>query len=98
MAEAFADRAYTPDGALVSRREPGSVLHDADEVAARMVTLVRTGTVPAVDGSAVAVAGASRSASTATPRAPSRWPGPCATALVEAGIGVRSFAAGPQAG
>ena len=28
--EAFADRAYRPDGQLVSRREPGAVLHDAD--------------------------------------------------------------------
>src|SRR3954454_8574531 len=55
VAEAFADRAYTPEGHLVSRRRPGSVLHDADEVAARMVTLVRTGAVPAVDGSAVRV-------------------------------------------
>ena len=28
-AEAFADRAYTADGKLVSRKEPGAVLHDA---------------------------------------------------------------------
>ncbi len=28
VAEAFADRAYRPDGQLVSRREPGAVLHD----------------------------------------------------------------------
>ena len=27
VAEAFADRAYTPQGTLVSRREPGAVLH-----------------------------------------------------------------------
>jgi UPF0271 protein len=37
--EAFADRAYTPDGTLVSRREPGSVLHDADEIAARCTAM-----------------------------------------------------------
>jgi UPF0271 protein len=37
--EAFADRAYTPDGTLVSRREAGSVLHDADEVAARCTAM-----------------------------------------------------------
>ena len=39
VAEAFADRAYQSDGRLVSRREPGAVLHDptgiADRVAAR---------------------------------------------------------------
>ncbi|TQM57627.1 LamB/YcsF family protein [Klugiella xanthotipulae] len=53
VAEAFADRAYTPAGALVSRREPGSVLHDAEEVARRMVRLVTEGTVTAIDGSVV---------------------------------------------
>ena len=36
VAEAFADRAYTPQGKLVSRREKGSVLHDPDLVAQRM--------------------------------------------------------------
>ncbi len=51
--EAFADRAYEPTGALVSRREPGSVLHDPDEVAERMARLVRDGVVIARDGSEV---------------------------------------------
>ncbi len=53
--EAFADRAYEPSGALVSRREPGSVLHDPAEVADRMLRLVRDGVVVARDGSEVAV-------------------------------------------
>lgn len=51
IAEAFADRAYTPQGALVSRREPGAVLHDSALVASRMLRLVRDGVVEAVDGS-----------------------------------------------
>ena len=51
VAEAFADRGYTPEGTLVSRREPGAVLHDAEQVAARMLRLVREGVVEAVDGS-----------------------------------------------
>jgi len=51
IAEAFADRAYTPQGALVSRREKGAVLHDSALVAARMLRLVRDGVVEAVDGS-----------------------------------------------
>jgi UPF0271 protein len=51
VAEAFADRAYTPEGNLVSRREKGSVLHDPDLVAARMVRMVREGVVEAIDGS-----------------------------------------------
>ncbi|MBP8885464.1 MAG: LamB/YcsF family protein [Pseudomonas sp.] len=51
IAEAFADRAYTPTGALVSRREPGAVLHDAEQVAQRMLRLVQTGEIEAIDGS-----------------------------------------------
>ena len=35
VGEAFADRAYTPEGTLVSRREKGAVLHDATLVAQR---------------------------------------------------------------
>ncbi|MEE3664475.1 5-oxoprolinase subunit PxpA [Brenneria sp. g21c3] len=50
VAEAFADRAYTAEGALVSRRLPGSVLHDAADVAQRMLRLVEDGVVEAIDG------------------------------------------------
>ncbi|AMY20592.1 MULTISPECIES: LamB/YcsF family protein [Nocardiaceae] len=57
--EAFADRAYTPEGTLVSRREPGAVLHDVDEVARRVLQLVTDRTVTAVDGSEVVVDAAS---------------------------------------
>ena len=53
VAEAFADRAYRPDGRLVSRREPGAVLHDADLIADRVSTMVTSGRVTAVDGSAI---------------------------------------------
>lgn len=55
VAEAFADRAYTPQGTLVSRREKGSVLHDPQEVAARMLRLAREGVVTAIDGSEVRI-------------------------------------------
>ena len=55
VAEAFADRAYTPSGALVSRREAGAVLHDEALIAQRMLTLVREGVIEAVDGSMVRV-------------------------------------------
>jgi UPF0271 protein len=51
VAEAFADRAYTPTGALVSRREPGAVLHDPEEVAQRMLRLATDGVIEAADGS-----------------------------------------------
>ena len=53
VAEAFADRAYQPDGQLVSRREAGAVLHDPDLVAARMLRLATEGVIEAVDGSSL---------------------------------------------
>ncbi|WCM94491.1 LamB/YcsF family protein [Acidovorax sp. NCPPB 2350] len=55
VAEAFADRAYTPSGALVSRRERGAVLHDAPMIAERMLRLVSDGVVEAIDGSMVRI-------------------------------------------
>lgn len=51
VAEAFADRAYTPQGTLVSRREKGAVMHDPEVVAQRMLRLVEDGLVEAIDGS-----------------------------------------------
>jgi 5-oxoprolinase (ATP-hydrolysing) subunit A len=51
VAEAFADRAYNPDGTLVSRREEGAVLHDPAVVAANMVRLATEGKLVARDGS-----------------------------------------------
>ncbi|WP_239116899.1 LamB/YcsF family protein [Planotetraspora phitsanulokensis] len=55
VSESFADRAYTPSGTLVPRSEPGAVLHDPDEVAARAVRMAREGTVTAVDGTEVRI-------------------------------------------
>lgn len=57
--EAFADRAYGPNGALVPRSEAGAVLHDPVDVAGRMVRLVRKGVVAATDGSDIRVHAAS---------------------------------------
>lgn len=51
VAEAFADRAYTAAGALVSRKQPGAVLHDPDLIAARMLRLATEGVLEAEDGS-----------------------------------------------
>jgi UPF0271 protein len=53
--EVFADRAYERDGTLASRRKPGSVIHDGDDVAARAVQMVRDGRVVAVTGESIAV-------------------------------------------
>lgn len=51
--EGFADRAYRPDGTLVSRQEPGAVIHDPDIVVQRAVRMVRDGTVDAIDATVV---------------------------------------------
>lgn len=50
VAEAFADRAYTASGHLVSRREKGAVLEDPAEITRRMIRMVAEGVVPSVDG------------------------------------------------
>ena len=55
ISEAFADRGYQPDGQLVSRRAPGAVLHDPEEVARRMLRFAREGTIRAVDGQDIRV-------------------------------------------
>lgn len=55
VAEAFADRAYRPDGRLVSRREQGSVLHDPAEISDRVVAMVTSGQVAATDGTQLAM-------------------------------------------
>jgi UPF0271 protein len=55
IAEAYADRAYTKEGRLVSRREPGAVLHDPSQIAERMVRLAVHGTIEAIDGSVIHV-------------------------------------------
>jgi len=55
VAEAFADRVYQPDGQLVARSEPGAVLRDPAQIAERVLAMVKTGNVTAVDGSAIAI-------------------------------------------
>jgi UPF0271 protein len=57
--EAFADRAYTPSGTLVSRREDGSVLHDADEIAARCTAMATGQPIVDIEGGSLKVEPAS---------------------------------------
>jgi len=52
--EAFADRAYEPDGRLRSRRLPGAVLDDPRAAAAQAVAIVR-GELRAIDGTPLPV-------------------------------------------
>ena len=48
--EAFADRAYTPEGTLVSRRRPDAMLHDPEEIAKRCVAMANGDPVTDVEG------------------------------------------------
>ncbi|MGY1664402.1 LamB/YcsF family protein [Geodermatophilus sp. SYSU D00696] len=50
VAEAFADRAYTPEGTLVSRRLLGAVLHDPGEIARRCVAMATGEPITDVEG------------------------------------------------
>ncbi len=91
VSEAFADRAYTPEGTLQPRSQPGALLEDAEEVAQRVVRLVTEGVVVAVDGSEVAVEAESVCLHGDTPGAVAMVAAVRA-ALDEAGIPVRAFA------
>ncbi len=51
--EAFPDRAYTPEGTLAPRADPGAVIIDPDVVAQRALRMARDGKVIATDGSTI---------------------------------------------
>jgi UPF0271 protein len=51
--EAFADRAYNPDGSLVSRKHPNAIIQEPQKVMERAIKMVKKGTVFAVDGKVV---------------------------------------------
>lgn len=56
FSEIFADRAYLPNGRLVSRSQAGAVLHDAEAAAARLLDFLQTGLMPTVGGPPVRLA------------------------------------------
>jgi UPF0271 protein len=53
--EIFADRALNPDGTLVSRSQPGSVIHDTSEVVDRSLQMVTEGRARAANGDLIEV-------------------------------------------
>ncbi|MBM7491765.1 UPF0271 protein [Micromonospora luteifusca] len=53
VAEAFADRAYLPNGALVPRGTPGAVITDPEQVARRAGRMATERSVVAVDGTVI---------------------------------------------
>ncbi|MEN6411598.1 MAG: 5-oxoprolinase subunit PxpA [Veillonellales bacterium] len=48
--EAFADRAYTSQGALVPRKQEGAVIHDVNAVAERVLEIVANKSVTTISG------------------------------------------------
>jgi UPF0271 protein len=97
IAEAFADRAYTPAGHLVPRRMAGAVLHDADAIADRCVRMATAGTVDALDGTAVKVRARSICVHGDTPGAVA-IAGRVRAALLDAGVTIRRFTEIPATG
>ncbi|MBE1537948.1 LamB/YcsF family protein [Actinomadura algeriensis] len=91
VAECFADRAYTASGRLVSRREPGAVVHDAGEVVRRAVRMAVDGGVVAVDGAEVALRARSMCVHGDTPGAVALARAVRA-ALADAGVALEPFA------
>ena len=55
VGEAFADRAYTPEGGLVSRRLPGAVVTDPEDVVDRSVRIARDGDITDIEGGRLAL-------------------------------------------
>ncbi|MBT8356640.1 MAG: 5-oxoprolinase subunit PxpA [Desulfobacterales bacterium] len=53
--EAFPDRAYTPEGNLVSRHQPGAVIKDPEIVSQRACKMAKEGKVIAVDGTSISL-------------------------------------------
>jgi UPF0271 protein len=92
VAEAFADREYTPEGTLVSRRRPGAVLHDADEIARRCVAMATGEPVTDVEGGLLRLAPESICVHGDTPGAVA-IAGRVREALAAAGIDLAPFAA-----
>ncbi|MDX1492248.1 MAG: 5-oxoprolinase subunit PxpA [Pseudohongiellaceae bacterium] len=51
--EMFADRAYHPDGSLLGRHEPGALIDDPERACAQVLSMLRTGSISAIDGSQI---------------------------------------------
>ncbi|MEV5367630.1 5-oxoprolinase subunit PxpA [Streptomyces cellulosae] len=89
--EAFADRSYTAEGTLVSRREANAVVTDEDTVVRRALAFGVDGAIEAVDGTTVTVAARSLCVHGDTPGA-ARTAARVREALEKAGVEVGAFA------
>ena len=92
--EIFADRAYTPEGHLVSRKLPGAVIHDAGEAAGRVLRMVQAGTIETIAGARLPAAIDSICVHSDTPTS-ILIAGEVRRSLEGAGMVLRAFAAPP---
>jgi UPF0271 protein len=53
--EAFPDRAYTPDGNLLSRRQPGALIKDPEDVTERTLLMAKERRIVTTDGSIIEI-------------------------------------------
>lgn len=54
--EIFADRGYLSSGQLVPRDQPGAMIHDPETATARLLSFLKTGLMPVVDGDPINLA------------------------------------------
>lgn len=88
--EAFADRAYNPDGTLVSRRQEGAVLHDTADVVEHVMRVATESKIKTIDGTLIDVHADSICLHGDSPGAV-EMSAAVRSALDEAGITVKSF-------
>ncbi|WP_082072102.1 LamB/YcsF family protein [Pseudarthrobacter chlorophenolicus] len=91
VTEAFADRAYNPDGTLVSRTQPGAVLHDPAEVAEHVLRMATEQSVRTIDGSILKIRAESICVHGDSPGAVAMATA-VKSALADAGISIGAFA------
>lgn len=91
IAEGYLDRAYTANGLLVPRGEPGAVITDPEVAARRAVQLAVDRTVTAIDGTVIDMPVESVCVHSDSPGAPA-LAAAVRQALQEAGVALRSLA------
>ena len=90
VSEAFADRAYNPDGTLVSRSQPGAVLHDPVEVAEHVLRIATEQSVRTIDGYVLTIRAESICVHGDSPGAVAMAT-EVKSALIDAGVSIGSF-------
>ena len=88
--EVFADRQYRPDGSLQPRDRPNAVITDPLRAADRIVGLLQTGAIEAIDGSTLALSADTVCVHGDNPRAP-EFARILAQTLIDNGVVLKSL-------